>query len=104
MSDRTHDPELKSWVESANDPATDFPVQNLPYVTFVRAGARHRRPGAVIGDQVLDLSAAFRIDDLGAIMRMARLDRIELRRRISNFLTGHTPRAEAFLTPLASVS
>jgi fumarylacetoacetase len=28
--DETHDPNLKSWVESANDPATDFPIQNLP--------------------------------------------------------------------------
>src|SRR4051794_32445694 len=26
----THDPILKSWVESANDPATEFPIQNLP--------------------------------------------------------------------------
>ncbi|MEL6797379.1 MAG: fumarylacetoacetase, partial [Planctomycetota bacterium] len=28
--DETHDPNLESWVESANDPETDFPVQNLP--------------------------------------------------------------------------
>ena len=26
----THDPKLESWVESANDPETDFPIQNLP--------------------------------------------------------------------------
>jgi len=26
----THDPNLKSWVESANDPSSDFPIQNLP--------------------------------------------------------------------------
>lgn len=31
--DQTHDPELKSWIESANDPATDFPLQNLPLAT-----------------------------------------------------------------------
>ena len=37
---RSHDrPELRSWVESANDPATDFPIQNLPFGVFVRAGA-----------------------------------------------------------------
>ena len=29
--DNTHDPKLESWVESANDPETDFPIQNLPY-------------------------------------------------------------------------
>lgn len=28
--DETHDPKLESWVESANDPKTDFPIQNLP--------------------------------------------------------------------------
>jgi fumarylacetoacetase len=28
--DQTHDPKLESWVESANDPSTDFPIQNLP--------------------------------------------------------------------------
>ena len=25
----THDPGLKSWVESANRPGADFPIQNL---------------------------------------------------------------------------
>src|SRR5436190_8864595 len=30
----THDPNLKSWVESANDPNTDFPIQNLPFCSF----------------------------------------------------------------------
>jgi len=29
--DETHDPKLESWVESANDPETDFPIQNLPF-------------------------------------------------------------------------
>jgi fumarylacetoacetase len=103
MSDRTHDPELKSWVESANDPATDFPVQNLPFVTFIRAGARHRRAGVAIGDKLLDLTAAFRLDDLAVVVRMPRADRIELRRRISEFLTTRTTRAEAFLMPMESV-
>lgn len=30
----THDINLKSWIESANDPNTDFPIQNLPFVRF----------------------------------------------------------------------
>ena len=25
---------LRSWVESAEDPATDFPIQNLPFGVF----------------------------------------------------------------------
>ena len=29
-----NDPGLRSWVESANDPAGDFPIQNLPYGTL----------------------------------------------------------------------
>ena len=31
--DSTHDPKLRSWVDSANGHA-DFPIQNLPYGLF----------------------------------------------------------------------
>ena len=31
MLDHTHDAAALSWVASANDPATDFPLQNLPF-------------------------------------------------------------------------
>ena len=37
-TDRTHDSGLKSWVDSANLPGTDFPVQNLPFGVFRRSG------------------------------------------------------------------
>ncbi len=61
MLDETHDPALKSWVESANDGATDFPIQNLPYGRFRRAGTQEPwRIGVAIGDQVLDLQRAGR--------------------------------------------
>jgi len=54
----THDPKLKSWVESANDPASDFPIQNLPFGIFRRKGGKERpRGGVAIGDQILDLAA-----------------------------------------------
>jgi fumarylacetoacetase len=46
---------VRSWVPSANDAASDFPIQNLPYGVF-----RHRertRIGVAIGDQILDLHA-----------------------------------------------
>jgi len=36
--DSTHDPELRSWVESANTTGIDFPIQNLPYGVFRRRG------------------------------------------------------------------
>src|SRR4051812_31106935 len=55
----THDPNLRSWVESANDPNTDFPIQNLPWCYFVRKGAddNQDRLGFRIGDFVLDFFA-----------------------------------------------
>jgi fumarylacetoacetase len=46
----THDSKLRSWVDSANDSQTDFPIQNLPFGAF--------RPGHIgvgIGNQILDL-------------------------------------------------
>jgi fumarylacetoacetase len=55
--DGTHDAGLKSWVESANAPGTDFPVQNLPLGVFARGGDGEARIGCAIGDQVLDLRA-----------------------------------------------
>ena len=45
----------ESWVASANDPASDFSIHNLPYGVF-----RHQqktRIGIAIGDQILDLRA-----------------------------------------------
>ncbi|MGD9631588.1 MAG: fumarylacetoacetase [Pyrinomonadaceae bacterium] len=51
----THDPNLKSWVESANDPNTDFPIQNLPFCAFKRKGDILPIIGVRIGDDVLDM-------------------------------------------------
>ena len=49
---------LYSWLDSANDPATDFPIQNLPFGVFRRKGSKEQpRGGVAIGDQVLDLAA-----------------------------------------------
>ena len=56
--DATHDPALRSWLESANDPGTDFPIQNLPFGRFRRADDMAWRIGVAIGDQVLDLRRA----------------------------------------------
>jgi fumarylacetoacetase len=56
--DATHEPGLKSWVESANEPGCDFPIQNLPFGIFKRKGAAESpRGGVAIGDQILDLAA-----------------------------------------------
>jgi len=57
--DETHDPNLDSWLTSANAPDTDFPIQNLPLGVFSRTGyEQHRRCGVAIGNCVLDVSAA----------------------------------------------
>ena len=53
----THDPKLQSWVTSANQSGTDFPIQNLPFAVFKRAGSDESfRGGVAIGDQIVDLS------------------------------------------------
>jgi fumarylacetoacetase len=85
----THDPELTSWVESANDPSSDFPIQNLPYGVFRRKGSKEKpRGGVAIGDQILDL-AALGIDTGPNLNKLAAAGTRawrELRRGISKFL------------------
>ncbi len=55
----THDPNLKSWVESANDPNTDFPLQNLPFCMFWRSPESEvPHLGVAIGDQIFDMHQA----------------------------------------------
>lgn len=55
----THNPALRSWVASANSSETDFPIQNLPFGVFRRAGSNeHFRIGVAIGDQILDIHLA----------------------------------------------
>jgi fumarylacetoacetase len=61
MINETHRADLESWVDSAKDPATDFPVQNLPLGVFRRRDAEEQwRVGMAIGGEVLDLAAAAR--------------------------------------------
>ncbi|WP_448253218.1 fumarylacetoacetase [Ottowia oryzae] len=55
----THDPQLTSWVASAKDGRTDFPIQNLPFAIFRRQGSSEAwRGGVAIGDQIVDMAAA----------------------------------------------
>jgi fumarylacetoacetase len=90
----------RSWVESANDPASDFPIQNLPYGVFTHHGAT--RIGVAIGDSILDLRActetdlcaklpeeivtACRTESLNALMSLGRESWSALRRRITAIL------------------
>jgi len=56
----THDQNLKSWIESANAPDTDFPIQNLPFCVFTRACTYENvRIGVAVGDFVLDIYSCY---------------------------------------------
>lgn len=57
----THDPERRSWVDSANDPNSDFPIQNLPFGRFRLEGSAPRA-GVAIGNRIVDLAGGI---DLG---------------------------------------
>jgi fumarylacetoacetase len=48
-----NDPSLRSFIEI--DPASDFPIQNLPYGVFSTAANPTPRVGVAIGNYVLDL-------------------------------------------------
>lgn len=111
MSDRTTDPALRSWVASANDPATDFPIQNLPFGVFQRRGSSDReRVGIAIGDRVLDLVACAGAElfdaelsavvarcghgTLNELMRLGRGIARELRAAASGLLADGTPESK----------
>ena len=101
MIDSTHDPALRSWVESADRPNGDFPIQNLPYATFRRPGEEGTRIGIGIGEMLLDAGQALGFPPMAEIMAMRRADRTHLRRRASEFLSKYMPGAERWLIPIA---
>jgi fumarylacetoacetase len=105
--DETHDPNAQSWVESANAPNCDFPLQNLPFGIFRRrdAATQPTQPtvGVAIGDHVLDLAAlqterlfsdeitqhaakACASSSLNALMSLGTAPRQALRRRLHSIL------------------
>ncbi|SDX90095.1 fumarylacetoacetase [Citreimonas salinaria] len=47
----------RSWIDSANDPEGEFPLNNLPYGVFSTNGTAPRC-GVAIGDRVLDVAGA----------------------------------------------
>src|SRR5688572_2366042 len=116
----THDPDLRSWVESANSPSSDFPIQNLPLGVFRTAGGRPAI-GVAIGDQILDVrksaelgllnglpgsvSAAARGSTLNALMALGHESASMLRRQISKLLAvGNAAPNHDVLVPAAEVT
>jgi fumarylacetoacetase len=56
--DATHNPQAKSWLDSANLSGGAFPIQNLPFGVFRHAkSAEAFRGGVAVGDQIIDLAA-----------------------------------------------
>jgi fumarylacetoacetase len=86
MMDETHDPQLASWVASANRDGCDFPIQNLPLGVFRTREAPRARVGAAIGDFVLDVSEWIPGETLNGYMGMPQEWRRELRAHISKLL------------------
>jgi fumarylacetoacetase len=68
----THDPDLRSWVQSANDAGTDFPIQNLPFGIFRHRGSDEAwRGGVAIGEQIVDLAAVTEASVFGGDVAIA---------------------------------
>jgi fumarylacetoacetase len=99
----THDPKLRSWVASANEAGSDFPIQNLPFGRFRAAGSTEAfRIGVAIGDQVLDLRAAGLVDsdDMNALMAAGTKERQALRAALSAGLAEGSDKQAAWTKAL----
>ena len=102
----THSPDLVSWVESANQPETDFPIQNLPYCVFQTPG-NPASIGIGIGDQILNLRACgesgllnprfasvSQQPTLNQLMALPPTEQSQLRGRIVELLSEGSPDAD----------
>ena len=103
---RTHDLNLRSWVESANQQDTDFPIQNLPFGVFKHINKTESpHIGVAIGDRILDLFACQQIGlfqelpeplqaactepDLNSLMALGSWATFALRDRLSALLCSN---------------
>ena len=91
MTDETHDPTRRSWVESANRPGCDFPIQNLPVGVFQAPGEARARLGVAIGDFVLDIGEWLAGDTLNGYFALPAARRRELRREWGRALEAGAP-------------
>lgn len=94
MIDETHDPQLKSWVESANGEGCDFPIQNLPLGVFrARRGSRSSL-GVAIGDFILNIGEWLSGETLNGYMSLPSTQRRDLRRQLSRVLAKGSRKRE----------
>jgi fumarylacetoacetase len=110
--DETHDRKIQSWVESANAPSSDFPIQNLPFGVFRKRDAGvQARVGVAIGDSILDVPAlhhgggladeslrpaaeACDSGSLNALMALGTEPRRALRKRLHAMLRNDAPASD----------
>jgi len=114
--DFTHDPARRSWLDSANSPGADFPIQNLPFGVFRRQGSDEPyRGGVAIGDQIVELgslagsgllseavartAAAAAATELNGLMALGAAANRALRQQLSELLQAGSPAAPR-LAPL----
>jgi len=106
---------LTSWIESANSPDTDFPIQNLPFGVFSRRGEVERRIGVAIGDKIVDVAESLSANlwsgeardvarwcdrpTLNELMQAPKDSLSKFRARLSELLVG-TPGDEGAINPL----
>src|SRR5437870_5735287 len=109
--DDSHDPSLRSWVESANQAGADFPIQNLPFGVFRERDAGDWRIGVAIGDRILDfrgasqllgelpteLGAALLDSTLNALMALGHPAMRRLRDRLIALLRADSPHPDPSL-------
>src|SRR5260370_5606181 len=96
MIDQTHDPKLRSWVESANRADCDFPIQNLPLGVFRPAGEGPPRVGVAIGDFVLDAGEWLPGETLNGYLALPAVQRRDLRRLWSQALEAGSPQRKLY--------
>ncbi|MER3431319.1 MAG: fumarylacetoacetase [Blastocatellia bacterium] len=120
--DETHNPELRSWLDSANDSGTDFPIQNLPFCAiWTEDEDEPAHLSIAIGDKIFDLVAASRrgllegkiadlllegIGDLSTLSEFFPEDLRRLRASVSAIFLESAPkavieRAEKCLIPIS---
>lgn len=122
--DDTHDPARRSFVETANRPDADFPIQNLPIGVFSTSVDTLPRIGVAIGDRVFDLKKVSEIDgrfappvqnalqesSLNVLFGLGRTVMRDLRRRVADLLDERGSanevrrRGEDLLTPMEGCS
>lgn len=103
------DATLRSWVESANDPAGDFPIQNLPFGVF--RGVERPTIGVAIGNRILDLRACSHLLPSAAECQAESCNALmsigagSVRQRLADLLSRreHKPAVERCLVPMNEV-